>query len=163
MKIYLSIVIGSILISCSTVQKPTPEVIKDSTELTTVVETAPKDDKTLSENIKIKAQIGELKNGDPFQLERVICEGNTLFISLSYGGGCGEHSFQFNANMLVMTSWPPKRSVQLIHTNHKDYCKAIVQKTIEVDLVELANIKKRGSTTILLLDGWDKPIEYTFE
>jgi hypothetical protein len=159
MKIYLVIAIGSLLTSCATVKEPVRPTHK---AIETTAQTLEKEFEPV-QNIKIKAQIGELKNGDPIQIEGVRCEGNTLFLSVSYGGGCGEHSFQFNASTMVLKSWPPKRTVKLIHTNHEDYCKAILIKTIEVNLVELANIKKKGSTTILLLNGWDKPIEYTFE
>ena len=41
--------------------------------------------------------------------------------------------------------------------------KAIVTTTLEADISELSDGKTKGSTIILLLDGWDERIKYTFE
>lgn len=167
MKIYLLMAIGSILISCGTAKETTTEVIEESTEVVTeVIESASEETQASmkpEKNTMIKAQIGEMKDGDPIQIEGVRREGNTLFLDVSYGGGCGEHSFEMNGSMAVMKSMPPQRAVKLTHTNHEDYCKAIVRKTIEVDISELSDVKQKGSTIILLLDGWKERIEYTFE
>ena len=171
MKIYLLIALGSILISCGTTKESTKTISEESTETATEsiessAETAKEafeDDVNQEKTMKIKAQIGEMKDGDPFQIEGVKREGNTLLISVSYGGGCGEHTFEMNGSMAVMKSMPPQRAIKLTHTNHEDYCKAIVRKTIEVDITALADAPREGSKIILLLDGWEERIEYTFE
>lgn len=168
MKIYLLIVTGSLSISCAIIKQPTSVITKG----TTLVSKKDIDIDQASEvptglkpeqNIKIIAQIGEIKDGDPIKIKGVQCEGNNLLITVSYVGGCGEHSFEVNGSRTIMKSSPKKRTIKLTHTNHKDYCKSIIEKTIEVDIKELSDIKKDGSKIFLLLDGWDETIEYIFE
>jgi hypothetical protein len=118
------------------------------------IERVVKNDVKPERNIKTIAQIGEMKDGDPIKIEGVRCEGNTLLITVSYGGGCGEHSFEVNGSRAV---------IKLTHTNHQDYCKAIVTKTIEVDISELSQVKIKGSRVLLLLSGWNEAIEYIYE
>ena len=164
MKIYLLIATGSLLISCARMKGPTSVMTEEATVLNSeAIETVVRNDLKPERNIKIIAQIGEMKDGDPIKIQGVRCKGNILLITVSYGGGCGEHSFEVNGSKAVIKSIPKKRSVKLTHTNHKDYCKSIVEKTIEVDIKELSGIKKRGSKIFLLLDGWGEAIEYIFE
>jgi len=171
MKIYLLIAIGSILISCGTTKESTKTTLEETTEVvnesiestTEPAEEVIEEDVNQEKNMRITAQIGEMKDGDPFKIEGLKREGNTLFISVSYGGGCGEHTFEMNGSMAVMKSMPPQRAIKLTHTNHEDYCKAIVRKTVEVDITALADAPRKGSKIILLLDGWEERIEYTFE
>lgn len=159
--------LGCLMISCGTTKETTTEVVEEQTEVVkeTMASTAENAEEATKpmEDMKIKAQIGDMKDGDPFNIEAVRIKGNTLFADVSYGGGCGEHSFEMNGNMAVMKSLPPQRAVKITHTNHEDYCKAIVRKTLEFDISELSDMQRPGSTIILLLDGWEERIEYTFE
>ncbi|MCH2230733.1 MAG: hypothetical protein MK105_10350 [Crocinitomicaceae bacterium] len=163
MKQYLIIALGCILMSCGTTKDlatEETEIVKDT------ISNGSEDDQQKTKSIKdmkIKAQIGEMKDGDAFNIEGVRISGNTMYVDVSYGGGCGDHSFEMNGSMAVMKSFPPQRAVKITHKNHKDYCKAIVTKTLEIDISELSDGKTKGSTIILLLDGWDERIKYTFE
>ena len=170
MKIYLLIAIGSLLISCVRMKEPASGITigftvsaADRLYQKEGIERVVKNDLKPERNIKTIAQIGEMKDGDPIKIEGVRCEGNTLLITVSYGGGCGEHSFEVNGSRAVMKSMPQKRSVKLTHTNHQDYCKAIVTKTIEVDISELSQVQIKGSRVLLLLSGWNEAIEYIYE
>ncbi|MDG1146684.1 MAG: hypothetical protein P8N52_00130 [Crocinitomicaceae bacterium] len=163
MKTYLFIAIGGLLLSCATTNEPVSERTGHSKERPQIIDTPPESVKNRSENITIKAEIGTFENGDPIQINNAYCEGNTLFLDVSYGGGCGDHSFQLKGSAITKASLPPQRMIQLIHKNHEDYCKAIVTNTIEVNLTELSDSKNKGDKTILLLDGWGKVIEYTFK
>jgi len=147
-KIHLFISLSSIVISCST-----PKKISDKN---IVIEK--------NHNYrKIKAKIGELNNSDPFDIKNIEIQNNTLLISLSYSGGCGEHSFQMNGSEALLKTNPPKRKVKLIHKNHEDYCKKIIDETISVFISDLSCNKMKGAETILLLDGWDKEIKYIYK
>lgn len=167
MKTYLIIALGCLLMSCGTTKEATTEVVEEQTEVVkeTMANSAEdaQDGTKPMKDMKIKAQIGEMKDGDAFNIEGVRISGNTMFVNVSYGGGCGEHSFEMNGSMAVMKSLPPQRAIKLTHTNHEDYCKAIVRETLEIDITELSDVKKAGSTIVLLLDGWKERIEYTFE
>ncbi len=163
MKRYLIIALGCIFMSCGT----TKDAATEETEIVKgTISSDSEDDQQKTKSIKdmkIKAQIGEMKDGDAFNIEGVRISGNTMYVDVSYGGGCGDHSFEMNGSMAVMKSLPPQRVVKITHKNHKDYCKAIVTTTLEVDISELSDGKTKGSTIILLLDGWDERIKYTFE
>ena len=148
-KIYLFISLSSIVISCSTQKRLVEE-----------------NDVLLENNHnyrKIKAKIGNLNNSDPFDIKNIEIQNNTLLISLSYTGGCGKHSFEMNGSEGLLKTNPPKRKVKLIHKNHKDYCKKIIDETIAVFISDLSCIKMKGAKTILLLDGWEKEIKYIYK
>ncbi|MBB78007.1 MAG: hypothetical protein CL844_03275 [Crocinitomicaceae bacterium] len=147
-KIYLFISLFCIVISCATPKK--------NSDKTTVIEK--------NQNYrKIKAKIGELNNSDPFDIKNIEMQNNTLLISLSYTGGCGEHSFEMIGSESLLKTNPPKRKVKLIHKNHEDYCKKIINEEISVFISDLSCTKMKGAETILLLDGWDKEIKYIYK
>lgn len=90
-------------------------------------------------------------------------KGNKLIVSVSYSGGCKEHSFQLVGSESIAKSMPPIRSVQLVHTGEEDLCKAMIMKNLEFDIRGLAYKQEAGSEIYLKLDGWDQQLKYTFE
>ena len=90
-------------------------------------------------------------------------KGNKLLISVSYSGGCKEHTFKLVGSESIAKSMPPIRSVQLVHTCEEDLCKAMIMKDLEFDIRNLAYKQEAGSEIFLKLDGWDEQLKYTFE
>ena len=148
----LSILLGSIiLLSCGTTKN------HETTEETTTVNTKPE------RNIMIKAEIGQFTESEPFNITDVKLEGNTLFVYVDFIGGCGVHNFKAIGNIAIMKSMPPKRSFKIIHEVPREICEEKVNKVLEIDISDLAESKTSGSQIFLILDGWDKEINYTFE
>jgi hypothetical protein len=89
--------------------------------------------------------------------------GNKLMLSISYSGGCKEHSFSLVGDEAISKSLPPQRAVRLIHSGEKDLCKAMILKDLEFDIKNLAYKQEKGSEIILNIEGWKEPLKYTFE
>jgi hypothetical protein len=101
------------------------------------------------------------KKSDPFQINAVRVDKNELILDVEYGGGCKDHVFELYANPSIEKSNPPKRSIQIIHENNNDMCRAIVHKTIRFQIDELAYNQEKGSKIKLNLAGWDAEIPFT--
>jgi len=73
---------------------------------------------------------------------------NVLSITISYSGGCEEDSFKAFYTGAWMKSLPPKMDIYLEHHTPKpDYCKALITKTIEIDISE---VKYEGQNKVVL-------------
>lgn len=160
MKYFLLFSLSIILMACGSskevVENPTP------TPPTTPPPTSSQNDKPQN-NRKVKSVLGSFEESDPFEIDEVRVEGNTLFLSVHYGGGCREHQFKMIGSPVVMKTLPAKRAIQLVHDNADDACKSIVNEVLEVDLKTLAVDQTPGSTVMLLLKGWEGEISFTFE
>ncbi len=99
---------------------------------------------------------------DPFNIVEVSIFENTMSLIVNYGGGCSTHEFQLAGSTSVMKSFPPQRSIQLLHNGNNDLCKMLVTDTIFFNIENLSNEKKPGSEIILNLKGWDNSISYTY-
>lgn len=107
-------------------------------------------------NVMLKAKIGEFRESDAFEINDVLLEGNTLFVNISFTGGCGKHSYEVIGNRAVMKSLPPKRSFMIAHDAVDEKCESLTNKTLEIDLKNLASAQTPGNTIMLLLDGLDE-------
>lgn len=115
------------------------------------------------ENIELTAKIGELTESDPITITSAQIDGNKMFLTVEYSGGCEEHSFEMVGSLAVMKSLPPKRSVRLIHESNDDHCRALITKNLVINIEALADSQKSGSEIILILDGYGKELKYIYE
>lgn len=90
-------------------------------------------------------------------------KGNKLMLSISYSGGCKEHSFSLVGDEAISKSLPPHRTVHLIHSGEQDLCKAMIMKDLVFDIKNLAYKQEKGSEIFLKIDGWEEELKYTFE
>jgi len=113
----------------------------------------------------LKATTGKVPvSTSPVTITSARIEGNTMIIGVSYPGGCGEHDFSLIGSESIAKSLPPIRSVNLVHTTETpDNCKAMIMKTLEFDISDLAYKQEKGSEIILTLDGWDGKLGYIYE
>lgn len=113
---------------------------------------------------KLVATIGKsAMNNNPFRITNAVIEGNKLIVDVSYSGGCEEHFFELVGDEAISKSLPPQRTIRLVHTGKQDLCKAMIMRTLEFDIKNLAYQQKAGSEIILKLEGWDQQLMYTFE
>ena len=162
MKLFILLFAGTLLYSCSNSKKIIEEEISSTTE--EVIDSASEtvSDAKPERNVKIKAEIGEFTDSDLFEIKSAKIVGNSLFMVVTFSGGCAEHNFDFIGSPMVMKSLPAKRSVKLIHDKNDDSCRSIVTKTLEIDLKNIAYKQTTGSELVLLLDGWKGELKYTF-
>lgn len=154
MKFFLLSTLSILLLACGTSKDVT------ETEVEVSEETAPTKPQR---NAQVASSLGEFEETDPLNIDSLYVQGNKLFIYVNYSGGCREHQFKVIGSPVVMKSLPPKRSIQLVHDNEDDACESIVNRVLEVDLKNLAFDPQPGSTIVLMLQGWEEGISYTFE
>jgi len=96
----------------------------------------------------------------PFEVLAAEVQGDTLVTVVRYGGGCGEHQFELEADGPLMKSLPPKQPLRWVHRSPGDPCRALISDTVRADLSPF-----RGTphgTTVLQLDGHDDNLIYTY-
>ncbi len=71
---------------------------------------------------------------DPFKIISSSIEGDVLLLTLSYGGGCEDHEFEFFSEGPVMESFPPGAMIRVYHDSRNDLCRALIRQTFELDL-----------------------------
>ena len=157
MKIASILVLSLILFACGTSE----DVIKQTSTTEETGGTVNEESKP-QRNVMLKSRIGEFIESDPLTIDSLRLEGNTLFMTVTYSGGCAEHKFQVIGSPAVMKSLPPKRSVQIAHDANGDSCRGMVTRILEIDLTNIAYNPTPGSEIILLFKGSDKSINYIF-
>ena len=147
--------IGLMLVSCGSTKE-----LSDNEESMVVDEVAPSNSQ---ENVNIKAILGDFKDSDAYEIKSVSIQGNTMFMEITYIGGCGIHQFELIGQSIILKTLPPKRSIALIHKNGDDSCHSIVTKILEIDIKDLAFNQTPNAEIILMLKGWKSDINYRFK
>lgn len=96
----------------------------------------------------------------PMDVVSAEVEGDSLVTVVRYGGGCGEHRFFLEPAGPLMKSLPPKQPLRWVHRSSGDPCRALILDTVRADLKPF-----RGSphgSTVLLLEGWNEDLIYTY-
>lgn len=96
---------------------------------------------------------------DPFRFKKVEMKGDSLIVTVEYGGGCGDASFTLVASEAISKSNPPQRNVRLSFKDDDD-CEALIKETLIFDLNPLK--LEGGSSMIINLMDWDKPLVYIY-
>lgn len=65
-----------------------------------------------------------------------------LTLTVSYGGGCGEHRFKLFMQPAFMKSYPAQANLFLQHTNLGDYCEALISEDVSFDIRPIAELYK---------------------
>jgi len=141
----------------------------ETTEESPIIDSPPlhinniENDSQYENTTKVDARIGEfVKHSDPLNIDTVIIKGNTMFIHVRYGGGCTTHEFEVIGSPMLAKSYPPIRSIQLVHRANNDMCLAMVQNIIEVNVTSLVEKTKEGSEIFFVLDGWTQRIHHRY-
>jgi hypothetical protein len=95
-----------------------------------------------------------------FSFESAEIKGDTLYTTVSYSGGCGEHIFELEANGTMMKSLPPKQPLRIIHRSTNDPCRAHIVELHKFDISSY-----RGTPTgltIILLENWNQHLSYNY-
>jgi len=74
---------------------------------------------------------------DPLNIDSVWVSGNTLNITVQYGGGCRVHTIELFTDGKTTVSIPGMIDLRLTHNANGDNCKALVRETLVFNLTGL--------------------------
>jgi hypothetical protein len=74
---------------------------------------------------------------DPVTISNAVVRGDSLELSVSFGGGCREHTFLLLSDAAWMESYPVQVGVKLSHDSKGDNCKALLSRVLRFDLSPL--------------------------
>ncbi len=105
---------------------------------------------------------------DSLTIDSATISGDTLRLSVRYGGGCRTHRFALLINSAFMESYPVQVHTRLAHDAGGDRCRAIVMRTVSFDL---ARLKQRyhsaygpaAASIVIHLVGHGQSVRYNFE
>ena len=105
---------------------------------------------------------------DPYQLNAASIAGDTLSVSVSFGGGCRTHEFTLVASNVFLESDPVQLHASLAHEANDDLCRAWLTEDRDFDLTPLKRLFQNAyqadaGTLILRLDAAPEPgLVYAF-
>ncbi len=130
-------------------------------------DTIPGGDDKAQEQVVTDPKAAEGLGTDKYQLDTATLEGDTLVVTVSYGGGCKEHLFALDASRAFMESDPVQLQVSLRHDAKGDPCQRWVTEDYTFDLSPLETRYQEAygqdsGTIILQLEGFSEELRFEF-
>ncbi|MBN4062530.1 hypothetical protein JYU20_04960, partial [Bacteroidales bacterium AH-315-I05] len=98
--------------------------------------------------------------GAIINIDTATTKGDTLFLKVSYSGGCKEHKFKLYWNGGYMKSMPPQAKLYLFHNNNGDVCRRLIKETIKFNV---SPIQYQGQHTVILsVNKYKQRIKYKY-
>jgi hypothetical protein len=95
------------------------------------------------------------ETSDPFELNGIVINGDKVEVSVSYPGGCAQHTFEIIWDQMIMYSDPPQINMVIIHDNNGDICEAYITEVITFELDSLIGSIGIEDISIDGYSGWD--------
>lgn len=76
------------------------------------------------------------ENGD-FEKNDIWVEGDTLYIGITYSGGCEDHNFSLHTTGRYTKTKPPGLKLYFRHQDRDDPCRMVVNRTIKFNIKKL--------------------------
>jgi len=92
-------------------------------------------------------------SSDPFELKDIIFRGDSVEVSVSYSGGCKQHSFEFIWNGTVTGTNPPKIDMVIQHHANGDACEAYISETLSFPLTNLTGSVVLPDISVGVMNG----------
>ena len=99
-------------------------------------------------------------NEAQYSFKSVEIKGDTLYATVSYSGGCGEHNFSLEANGAMMKSLPPKQPLRILHRSTYDPCRARIVELFKYDISSYRGTP--SGLTVILLENWNQHLSYNY-
>jgi hypothetical protein len=104
---------------------------------------------------------------DEYALDAAAIMGDTLVVTVSYGGGCEDHFFALDASAAFAESSPVQLVVALAHHANGDVCEAWLTQDYLFDLTLLktryqAEYQQDAGVIVLLLEETASELVYKF-
>jgi hypothetical protein len=74
------------------------------------------------------------EKNDQFNILDSKIEGDSLILTVQYGGGCENHTFSLFSNNMYMKSLPMQLNLFLEHKGNNDMCRALLTHRIAFDI-----------------------------
>jgi len=145
----------------------------NSKKQTTAAETAAKVEESKTEEMKdekdekvknIVIQQGYKANekSAPYQVAKAEIVDDILHLTVTYSGGCEEHSFTAYSNKMYAKSLPPQLTIFVEHENNGDMCRAMLTEDI---YFRLNDVRYPGSDKVLIRinDLNIEPVMYAYK
>ncbi len=94
-----------------------------------------------------KSGIGSSRS-DPFEIEAVLRDGDSLKVDVAYSGGCAEHNFNVIWDGTILASSPCQINLIIAHDAQNDNCEAYIRETLIIDLNQLVGDNDEKDTCI---------------
>ena len=101
---------------------------------------------------------------DPLTIDGVTIDGDTLSVTVQYGGGCRRHALQPIAETTFMESWPVQVRARIAHNAGGDQCRALITRQLFIDLSPLKTLYQasyqspHGKIQLRLAGASDVPV-----
>lgn len=106
------------------------------------------------------------EDGDPFEVAAATVAGDTLTVSVSYGGGCEAHDFALCwPDGTFMESAPVQVDLDLWHDGHDDPCDAYLSEDRALDLTPLKlawQVAYHATSGTIVIHVNDQTVSYSF-
>ena len=104
---------------------------------------------------------------DEYELDAAAITGDTLVVTVSYGGGCEDHLFALDASAAFAESDPVQLMVALAHNANGDACQRWVTQDYCFNLAPLKaryqeEYQQDAGTIVLQLEGAASELVYEF-
>lgn len=96
--------------------------------------------------------------GDTYSVEDLKIINNCLQIAISYGGGCGETSFDAFSAGPEQNDYPPQMHIDIVFRDN-DPCRSVVADTLFVDLTPYQSLARAGGI-LIRIKNTDKKVMY---
>jgi hypothetical protein len=93
--------------------------------------------------------------GDPFRLDSIRVRGENVEITVSYPGGCTQHTFEIIWNEAVPNTNAPAINLAIIHESNGESCEAYITETLTFKLGELVDSSLAGAVSVAAFSGYD--------
>ncbi len=74
---------------------------------------------------------------DPFEIKKVERKADSLYITVSYSGGCKEHSFDIVWNGSILQTYPLQANLLLKHYANEDPCYQKITEILKINIKKL--------------------------
>ena len=96
----------------------------------------------------------------PFSVQAASVDGDSLRVTVQYGGGFRNHEFRLVSGGAATKSLPRQQPLTVEHEGHGDLGRALIVQDKAFDLQPFRDPSQ--GRIVLLLDGWDAPLEYVY-
>jgi hypothetical protein len=102
---------------------------------------------------------------DPWTFVSHALDGDTLTLSIQYGGGCRVHRFALLVDPVFRESHPVQVSARLAHDADGDMCRALISEDLHFDLAPLRRHYQEAygegpGVIAFILEGWRITYEF---
>lgn len=137
------ILLGILIASCTAITQSGALQIPDDTKPVKIVEKSKYYTKT-----------------DPVFIKHVEQNGDFAIFSISYSGGCAEHSFDLISTGQFTPTYPPEVEIFLKHNNNGDGCRKTIDTKLYYDLKPLKN--DATTQVLLVIKNTNKTLEFNY-